>query len=537
MSIYIWQDYSAMQWPCSDGYHVPSNDEWIALFNIWVNLWIWSTTSWWNNLLQYLLLPLAWQLGADGQPRLQNDSTYYWLCSQWTSNDLAYALWWISDTDIRYNTATYKWIWNPIRPFKDIPVIPDSSWTALYSDKIYHNSTDWLISISSDGSTWITISDKNLWATQVWNYWDTLSQNNCGNFYQRWNNYWFPFTWATSTSSTKVNAGSYWPWNYYSSSTFITYTYWDWSSVTNANLRWWETWAKPWEVQNIYIGEYVPPYEWPLRFTANTAGSYLALMKHNSPASVSLEISTDWKNWSPYTIWSYVNFSNIGDTVAFRNTSTTDTTFSTNETHYYYFYMSGSISADWDVSYLLNKNWTNTLNNNCFNYLFYQCSALITPPQLSATTLGNFCYWWMFYLCTNLTTVPTLPATTLAYWCYNEMFNECSSLTTAPSLPATTLAGQCYMRMFADCSNLETIPALPATTLTDYCYNNIFINCSKIKLSTSQTWEYQTSYRIPTTWTGTTWTNSIANMFTSTWWTFTGTPSINTTYYTSNTIV
>jgi hypothetical protein len=26
-------------------------------------------------------------------------------------------------------------------------------------------------------------------------------------------------------------------------------------------------------------------------------------------------------------------------------------------------------------------------------------------------------------------------------------------------------------------------------------------------------------------------------MFSSTWWTFTGTPSINTTYYTSNTLV
>jgi hypothetical protein len=26
-------------------------------------------------------------------------------------------------------------------------------------------------------------------------------------------------------------------------------------------------------------------------------------------------------------------------------------------------------------------------------------------------------------------------------------------------------------------------------------------------------------------------------MFTSTWWTFTWTPSINTTYYTSNTVV
>jgi hypothetical protein len=65
----------------------------------------------------------------------------------------------------------------------------------------------------------------------------------------------------------------------------------------------------------------------------------------------------------------------------------------------------------------------------------------------------------------------------------------------------------------------------------------MFRNCSKIKLSTTQTWEYQTEYRIPTTWTWTSWSSSLSNMFTSTWWTFTWTPSINTTYYTSNTVV
>jgi hypothetical protein len=65
----------------------------------------------------------------------------------------------------------------------------------------------------------------------------------------------------------------------------------------------------------------------------------------------------------------------------------------------------------------------------------------------------------------------------------------------------------------------------------------MFQSCSKIKLSTTNTWEYQTAYRIPTSWTGTTGTNSLANMFYRTWWTRTGTPSANTTYYTSNTVV
>lgn len=99
---------------------------------------------------------------------------------------------------------------------------------------IYHNSDLWLISLSSDWTNWLTIADKNLGATTVYNNWDTLSEANCGKYYQRWNNYWFPRTWSVSTSSTTVNAGSYWPNNYYSSSTFIISDTWD--SSNNANL-------------------------------------------------------------------------------------------------------------------------------------------------------------------------------------------------------------------------------------------------------------------------------------------------------------
>ena len=73
--------------------------------------------------------------------------------------------------------------------------------------------------------------------------------------YQRWNNYWFPSTWTISnTSSTQVDASTYWPWNYYSSGTFITWNQ-DWSSVQNDDLRWWTTWiTKKWNVTDVYVG-------------------------------------------------------------------------------------------------------------------------------------------------------------------------------------------------------------------------------------------------------------------------------------------
>ena len=178
-----------------------------------------------------------------------------------------------------------------------------------------------------------------------------------------------------------------------------------------------------------------------------------------------------------------------------------------------------------------------TLSSSCYGSMFERCTSLTTAPELPATTLVDTCYGNMFYGCTSLTTAPALPATTLASSCYGYMFYNCTSLTTAPELPATTLASSCYEGMFNSCASLTTIPALPANKLTDNCYLYMFYSCTKIKLSTKKTGEYQTAYRIPKSGYGMTATDSLLDMFTYTGGTFTGTPSINKTYYTSNTVV
>ena len=125
----------------------------------------------------------------------------------------------------------------------------------------------------------------------------------------------------------------------------------------------------------------------------------------------------------------------------------------------------------------------------------------------------------------------------LANYCYASMFYGCTSLTTAPALPATTLASGCYQNMFFGCTGLTTAPALPATTLANYCYYGMFNGCTKIKLSTTKTGSYVNEYRVPTVGTGKDNTNTMGSMFSSTGGTFKGTPTINTTYYTENTIV
>ena len=178
-----------------------------------------------------------------------------------------------------------------------------------------------------------------------------------------------------------------------------------------------------------------------------------------------------------------------------------------------------------------------TLTERCYQGMFYGCTSLTTAPELPATTLANYCYQSMFRGCTSLTTAPALPATTLTVYCYRSMFRDCASLTTAPELPATTLANYCYSEMFEDCASLTTAPALLATQLNVMCYMSMFRGCTNIKLSTTQTGEYQTAYRIPTSGTGTTANGALLNMFSNTGGTFKGTPKINTTYYTSNTVV
>ena len=52
-----------------------------------------------------------------------------------------------------------------------------------------------------------------------------------------------------------------------------------------------------------------------------------------------------------------------------------------------------------------------------------------------------------------------------------------------------------------------------------------------IKLSSTQSEEYPTAYRVPITGEGTDATDALLNMFSANGELFTGTPVINTTYY------
>ena len=254
-----------------------------------------------------------------------------------------------------------------------------------------------------------------------------------------------------------------------------------------------------------------------------------------------LEYSTDTSTWNT---WNGTEISSVGNTLYLRGTGNTKIT-GTSSTYKFVFTGTDTlkIACEGNIESLLDYETVSAgghpaMAGSCYRAMFSGCTSLTTAPALPATTLAGSCYYSMFQGCTSLTTVPELPATTLASSCYRYMFYDCTSLTIAPALPATTLADGCYRYMFYGCTALTAVPELPATTLADYCYQSMFNGCTKIKLSTAQTGEYQTAYRIPKSGTGTTATDALLDMFTGTGGTF-GTPSINTTYYlsTSNTVV
>lgn len=259
MSIYLWEGtttvVSDMKWPCPDGFHIPLQTEWSWLSTIMSWLWLSS----WNNWMINLHMPFAWYRNySNGNLSSQGSYWFYWSSSHYSSNYEAYNFVMNSST---VNAAQYKnrTYWYSIRPFKNEFVVPTSSWTiikwTLWWAWIFWDQTNWLISITSNWSTWYTIMDKNLWATTVFNSGGSYSEATCWWFFQWWNNNMFPRQNSMTTSTSQVNANNYWPWNYYSSNTFIVRSsspYW-WDSSNNNNLRWWvsqwsstivDTWIK-----------------------------------------------------------------------------------------------------------------------------------------------------------------------------------------------------------------------------------------------------------------------------------------------------
>lgn len=255
--------------------------------------------------------------------------------------------------------------------------------------------------------------------------------------------------------------------------------------------------------------------------------------------------TTDWATWDGSTISAGSDGSKYA--LYLRGTGNTkftgDTSTTTSSVDSTMVITGSNVSCDGRLDTLLDyatvKSGTYpTMAQRAFIHMFHDCTALVTPPDLTYISLTAYCYSHMFNGCTNLTTAPELPFSSLPAQCYSNMFRGCTSLTAAPDLPGSlNLETACCHGMFRECTNLTTIPALdvnPVIGLPAQCFRLMFSGCTSLKLSATQTSEYAQSYK-PYTWAiSSSYTiadSALTSMFSSTGGTFTGTPEAGVTYY------
>ena len=328
-----------------------------------------------------------------------------------------------------------------------------------------------------------------------------------------------------------------------------------------------------------------------LTFTATSANSSVKIAQTGtSYGTWTFKYSTDNTTWSDYTVGTSITLSAIGDYVSFAGIDNYNTYQTTSDYKVFnttggvrvsgklagFYGQSGDFAGPYAYCQLFYNNTkitsiTSLVAPSCiirtyalyglfrgctgiseplvslsatrvesygYAYMYYGCTGLTSNTQLPATTLGSYAYAYMYRGCTSLgTTVTSLPAMSLVSYVYAYMYYGCSNLVTHCSLPATTLSTACYQYMFYNCDKLTTIASLPATTMAQYCYRYMYQGSALIKVSATQTGEYQNAWRIPASGTGTTATDFAKSMLDSTGGTYKSNPVLGTTYYTANTVV
>lgn len=164
----------------------------------------------------------------------------------------------------------------------------------------------------------------------------------------------------------------------------------------------------------------------------------------------------------------------------------------------------GNISSIlWGDDYLTN----NTIGDGGMAYAFKNSPAIINCKNLIMAPTYNACYEACFYNCTNLITAPQLPSLSPAQRAYNNMFYGCTSLTKAPDLPALNYSANCYNYMFNGCTNLNYINAMftnaPSALGTSNWVKNVS-STGTFVMNAAATWDpedYRGTSGIPAGWT------------------------------------
>ena len=148
-----------------------------------------------------------------------------------------------------------------------------------------------------------------------------------------------------------------------------------------------------------------PPAYWGLCFTAEEAGSTVAMQAVGSAPAVTLETSFDGEIWEPFTVGeTTITLPNVGDKVYFRAGEGGNTAMASSANDYNNFsIITGRIAASGNIMSLLNGDSPDSIiAAHCYPSIFRDCTALVQAPELPATTLTGSCYASMFWNCINI---------------------------------------------------------------------------------------------------------------------------------------
>ena len=275
------------RWPCDEGFHIPTATEWSDLSNTLMHI---GTDLRWdpNTYTNYLLIPPTYYILRSSWEVSTGSGTHRLWLSKMTSNTTARAFYIKSSTSIW--TETDK----PangfmIRAFKDKFEQPDSTWTTMYDWSgyidwywIFWNPNKWVISI-------------------VWEYNITIQDHNAWNYYQFWNNHWFPYPWPTSADFTTTKpalSDNYWPppLTYYDNDKFVKTSNNNWFTWNCNNIWWWDnTWL--FNVRKVYKWDTLVYYKLPnsyqeVEYIETSWTQYL-----NTKLTASSNLQTEAKIW------------------------------------------------------------------------------------------------------------------------------------------------------------------------------------------------------------------------------------------------
>ena len=285
-----------------------------------------------------------------------------------------------------------------------------------------------------------------------------------------------------------------------------------------------------------------------------------------------LYYSIDAQNWYTWDGTTTLNSSSTGDTKYLYMRGTNNSYITGNTTNRYWVVTGSNVTVSGDIENLLDyQDVENGVHPYAGDYTFaywlfnnqsiVDCSNLILscptvpergyfnmfnscgdmlygPSIISATTIGQNGCNSMFTNCFSMIIGPEeLSINGLNSSGFSSMFGSCSALVSPPRIQVEHAADQSMVSMFSNCSSLEDLPKLYfGTFVGSDCCRRMFNNCTKIKISTTQTGEYQNAYLLPTGQT-TTGTTPYRQIFNGTGGTYTGDGTAGTTYYTSNDIV